>query len=91
MFLPRGNKFQRGLCRIEELKYATTIVEEEHCKIFMLVIREEGVLNAEAEEYFLEEYEKVSYIIFNGEEYRIGNHVIKINCEENTSLYILDC
>ena len=38
MFLPRGNKFQRGLCGVEEWKHATTTVEEEHCRIFTLVL-----------------------------------------------------
>ena len=53
--------------------------------------REQGVLNVETEQYFSERYEKISCVILNGEEYRIGDHVVtRVDGEENNALHMLD-
>jgi hypothetical protein len=36
----------------------------------------EGLLNDETEEQFSMEYEKISSILYNGEQYRVGDHVV---------------
>jgi hypothetical protein len=50
----------------------------------------EGLLNDESKEQFPMEYERVSFVIFNGIEYRIGDLVVaRMDGQEMTPLHLL--
>jgi hypothetical protein len=51
----------------------------------------EGLLNATTKEQFSMEYEKISSILYNGEEYRVGDHVVtRMDGQESNLLDTLD-
>ena len=53
--------------------------------------RNKGLLNEGTQDHFPNEYEKVSFVIFNGVEYRVGDHVVtRLDGQELDPLYTLD-
>ena len=53
--------------------------------------RNKGLLDERTQDHFSSEYEKVSFLTFNGVEYRVGDHVvIRLDGQELDLLHTLD-